>query len=68
MREVMVYGLRQGETERYAEELLAVFPHNHIAARNIAAVKDAAARDGFHSFRVANWNGEAPNFGAAVLG
>ena len=68
MREVMVYGLRQGETERYAEELLAAFPNNSLAARNVAAVQDAASRDGFHSFRVANWSGEAPNFGAAVLG
>ena len=68
MREVMVYGLRQGETERYMEELLAAFPNNHLAARNVDAVQAAASRDGFHSFRVANWDGEAPNFGAAVLG
>ena len=50
------------------EELLAAFPNNSLAARNVAAVQAAASRDGFHSFRVANWNGEAPNFGKAVLG
>ena len=68
MREVMVFGLRQGETERYTEELLAAFPNNHLAMHNVQAVQDAASRDGFHSFRVANWNGEAPNFAAVVLG
>ncbi len=68
MREVIMYGLRQGETERHKEELLAAFPNNHLAARNVEAVKVAASRGGFHSFRVANWNGEAPNFGDAVLG
>lgn len=67
MREVMVYGLRQGETERYKEELLAAFPNNQLAARNVEAVKVAASRDGFHSFRVANWNGEAPNFATSII-
>lgn len=67
MKEVIVYGLRRGETERWTEDMLAAFPANHLAARNVAAVQAAASRDGYHSFRVTNWNGEAPAFGVNVV-
>lgn len=60
--EQIVYGLAKGETERYMESLLAVCKTNEQVQR----VKDAAAKDGFHSFRVATYNGEAPNFAKAV--
>jgi hypothetical protein len=33
---------------------------------NIEKVKEAASAAGFHSFRVATYNGEAPNFAKAV--
>ena len=58
MREYMLYGLRQGQTERYMEELLIATKEQET----IDYVKDLATQEGFHSFRVATWNGEAPNF------
>jgi hypothetical protein len=48
------------------EALLANFPKTSNAAANIENVKAAASAAGFHSFRVATYNGEAPNFAKAV--
>ena len=61
--EILVYGLRASSTERYQEELLAT---NCRTAAHIEAVKAAAAAEGFHSFRVATYDGSAPNFAACV--
>jgi len=58
MKEYILYGLRQGQTERYMEELLIATK----AQETIDYVKDLAIQEGFHSFRVATWNGEEPNF------
>lgn len=67
MKEILVYGLAQGETRDYMEELLACFPANDKAAANIEKVKAAASAHGFHSFRVAGFvPGIAPNFAAAI--
>lgn len=66
-REILIYGLKQGETREYMEDLLACFPANDKAAQNIEAVKAAATADGFHSFRVAGFvPGTVPNFAKAV--
>lgn len=64
--EILIYGLPKGEHRDYMETLLANFPKTGNAAANIAKVKEAASVAGFHSFRVATYNGEAPNFAKAV--
>jgi len=47
--ETVLYGLPKGETERYTEVLLLT----NATPALIEKVKVLAARDGFHSFRVA---------------
>ena len=64
--EILIYGLKQGETRDYMEDLLACFKAGASAALNIERVKAAASAEGFHSFRVTGYNGEAPNFAKAV--
>jgi hypothetical protein len=63
MREILVYGLERGENRDYMETLLAT---NCKTAQDIERVKAAASAQGWHSFRVATYNGEAPNFAKAV--
>jgi hypothetical protein len=64
MKEILIYGLKQGEHRDYMEDLLACFKDGANTQANIERVKNAASAQGFHSFRVANYNGEAPNFAA----
>lgn len=64
--EILIYGLPKGENREYMEDLLANFPVTDKAAQNVENVKAAASAAGFHSFRVATYNGEAPNFAKAV--
>lgn len=67
MKEILIYGLAQGETRDYMEELLACFKADANAAANIEKVKAAASAHGFHSFRVTGFDPRtAPNFVAAV--
>lgn len=61
--EILVYGLAEGESERYMETLLSAKCRTDA---DVTAVKAAASKDGFHSFRVAKWNGEAPDFSRSV--
>ena len=61
--EYLVYGLPKGETERYTEQLLGTDLRNQSQIQQII---DAAKRDGWHSFRVATYNGEPPNFVKAL--
>jgi len=57
--EYLLYGLRAGETERYTEELLA----SRLASEEAAnAIIEIAKLDGFHSFRVATYDGAPPDF------
>jgi hypothetical protein len=65
-KEILIYGLPKGETRDYMEDLLACFPSNANDAANIERVKDAATAQGWHSFRITSYNGEAPNFLAAL--
>ena len=58
-KQILVYGLPADETERYTESLLAETCRTQA---DIDKVKAAAGKDGWHSFRVATWNGEAPDF------
>jgi hypothetical protein len=65
--EILIYGLPQGETRDYMEDLLANFPLTDKAAQNVDAVKAAASAAGFHSFRIAGFvPGSVPNFAKAV--
>ena len=58
--ETLLYGLEAGETERYAEVLLSTKANTPA---QIEAVKAAASKDGFYSFRVATFTvGEKPDF------
>lgn len=66
MREIIIYGLPHGENRRYMEDILANFPVTDSAQANIEKVKDAASAQGWHSFRIAYYNGEPPNFAKAV--
>lgn len=57
---ILIYGLAKNETERYMETLLAT---TATTKEQIEAVKAAAAKDGFHSFRVTNFDENAkPDF------
>jgi len=61
-KEILIYGLPKGETREYMEDLLACFPANAKAEENTARVLEAAGNDGWHSFRITSYNGEAPDF------
>ena len=66
MKEIIIYGLPGGEKRDYMEDILANFPATDKASVNIEKVKAAAAAQGWHSFRIAYYNGEPPNFAAAI--
>jgi hypothetical protein len=66
MKEILIYGLAQGERRDYMEELLACFKDGANTAANIERVKSAASAAGFHSFRITGYAGEAPNFAKTV--
>jgi len=59
MKEILLYGLEQGESRRYMETLLASNCKNQD---DIDKVKKVATAHGFHSFRVATYDGAPPNF------
>jgi hypothetical protein len=61
--EILIYGLEKGETRDYMETLLATNCKNDS---DIAKVKEAASKAGFHSFRVTTYDGSPPNFAKAV--
>ena len=65
-QEILIYGLSQEATQDWQEDLLACFPATDKAQDNINKVKQAASAQGFHSFRIAGYNGEAPDFGKAL--
>lgn len=56
--EYIVYGLAKDERRDYMETILLVTTE----PEHIEKVKELASVDGWHSFRVATFNGEAPNF------
>ena len=57
--EILVYGLEAGETRRAYEDLLS---SKCKTLADVERVKGAAARDGYHSFRVTRWDGSPPDF------
>ena len=62
MNEYLLYGLAKGEGQQYMESLLL----NTTDEKNIERVKVLASKDGYHTFRVATYNGEKPNFIGAI--
>jgi hypothetical protein len=63
MIETVLYGIPKGATERYEEVLLLT----SATPEKIKKVKALAAKDGFHSFRVAKINlNHSPDFTKAV--
>lgn len=65
MKETVLYGIPKGQTERYEEVLLLT----NATAEKIDRVKELAAKDGFHSFRVATIDlSVVPDFGKCVGG
>ena len=65
-REILIYGVASGESRDYMEDLLACFNSGANDALNIERVKAAASAEGYHSFRIAYYNGEKPNFEKAI--
>jgi len=63
MSNLIVWGKPAGRTDGLSETLLAETCRTQA---DVAKVKAAASRDGWHSFRVVTWNGEAPDFTKAV--
>ena len=57
--EYLLYGLEQGQTEQYMETLLYT---KATTQAQIQKVIELAKANGFHSFRVATYNGEKPDF------
>jgi len=57
--ETLVYGLEPNETRDYMESLLASNCKNE---NDVKKVISAASQQGYHSFWVAYYNGEKPNF------
>lgn len=63
MKELVLYGLPIGVTERWQEELLLT----NGTPERIEKVKTLASKDGFHSFRVAEIDlSIVPDFGKCV--
>lgn len=63
MKEVVLYGIPKGKTERYDEVLLLT----NATPEKIVRVKVLAAKDGFHSFRTATIDlSTPPDFSKAV--
>ena len=59
MKEFLLYGLAKNETRDYMEDLLL---SNVYSMDKVNQVIELAKKEGFHSFRVATYNGEAPDF------
>jgi len=60
--EHLLYGIAPGETREYMSTLLLV-THDK---KEIDSVIEIASKQGWHSFRQASYNGEAPNFTKAL--
>jgi hypothetical protein len=59
MKEILIYALPKGETERWKEDLLST---QCKTPADVEALKKRAAADGWHSFRVTTWDGSPPDF------
>lgn len=62
-KETIIYGLPKGETERYMEVILSTQTTTKAQQDQVIA---RATQDGWHGFRIAYFNGEKPDFLAAI--
>lgn len=58
-KEILIYGLAKEATQSWQEDLLST---NCKTEQDIQKVLKVAKEQGFHSFRITTYNGEAPNF------
>ena len=58
-KEILIYGLSKDNTERYQEVLLSTLCKTE---QDIKHLIDYASKNGYHSFRITSYNGEAPDF------
>jgi hypothetical protein len=63
MQETLIYALSSGDNQSWQEQLISSRCKNDA---DVAKVIAAATVDGWHSFRVAHYDGSAPNFAATV--
>ena len=63
MQETLIYALAANDRADWQEQLSS---SQCKSDADVAKVIAAASADGWHSFRVAYFNGEAPNFAATV--
>ena len=63
MKEILIYALISGDNQSWQEQLISTQCKNDVDVQKVIA---SASADGWHSFRVAYFNVEAPNFAAAV--
>ena len=63
MKETLIYALSSGDNMSWQEQLISSQCKNEADVQKVIA---AASADGWHSFRIAYFNGEAPNFAAAI--
>ena len=57
--EILIYALPKGETRDYMECLLST---QCKSLQDIRKVRAQATAEGWHSIRIATYNGEAPDF------
>jgi hypothetical protein len=57
--EIHIWGLPKGETDRLYEQVLST---QCKTADEIERIKSRASQDGWHGFRVVNWDGSPPDF------
>ena len=63
MKETLIYALSSGDNMSWQEQLISSQCKTDADVQKVIA---AASADGWHSFRIAYFNGEAPNFAAAI--
>lgn len=63
MQETLIYALSSGDNQSWQEQLISSRCKTNADVQKVIA---AASADGWHSFRVAYYNGEKPDFASAL--
>lgn len=63
MKEILIYALEAEDTEQWQEQLISSQCKTESDIRRVIAVAKA---DGWHSFRISHYNGEAPDFVSTI--
>jgi len=61
--QILIYALPANETREYMEQLIS---SRCLNSNDVAKVVKAAKQDGWHSFRVAHYDGSAPDFASTL--